>query len=325
MATTTLPGGFRPRAVRSQDSRESMAMADRQAYLSRWLKVWVALATVVVLVVVVYLIFISNALAGINSGLAVAQRAVTGAGSHTKTLPSQVKGINTSLAAIDTALKPIPGQANTIVSNLTTIEGHLGSIDTSLKSTSPMLVTVAGSLVSTTGALNTITGNLNQTAPTLVHIASTLVGVTGSLGNTSGSLVNTSQMLTGITNNLNGISSSLVDTSGILRQVLGTANSINGTLIAANVPAGNCSAPETNGTYTPPPGTVVGAFSCGTNQLGVQNIHQRVSIADNVLAPAQGDLTNITSGLTSVDGHLISACKGTVVQLLAALHGGAGC
>ena len=299
--TSTLPGDFRPRSVRTQESRDVMAEADRRAFLSRWLKVWVALAAVVVLVVVVYLIFISNALASINGSLAVAQRAVTGAGGHTKTLPSQIAGINSSLGGINQALVAIPGQGNQIISNLTSIEGQLTSIDGSLKSTSPMLVQVAGTLVGTSS--------------TLGGVSSTLVGTSSTLGGVASTL-------TGITSNLNGISSSLVDTSGVLNTVLGTANNINGTLITANGANGNCNAPETNGVYTPGAGTTVGNFSCGSNQLGVQNIHQRVAIADNVLAPAQDDLVNIVSTVGSIDGHLTSICDST---LISTLNGGPKC
>lgn len=312
-ATRVTPGNFRPRAVRSQEGREAAALADTQTYISRWLTVWVALITVVILVVVVYLIFISNALVSINSGLAVAQKAVLGAGGHTKTLPSQIQGINSSLGGIDQALKPIPAQGNQISSNLTSIEGHLTNIDGSLKSTSPMLSQVAGTL---TG----VSGSLVDTSRMLGNVSGSLVDTTGLLGNTS-------NLLVGITNNLNGVSSSLVNTSGVLKNVLGTAGQINSTLIAANAPFGNCNAPETNSTFRPPQGsTPLGNFSCEFNQLGVQNIHQRVAIADSRLAPVEGDLVNIVSGvggLVSVNGHLTDVCK--VVQFLVTSKGGGTC
>jgi len=308
MATATQsvsPGNYRPQAVRNQDGRDLAGLADTQAYISRWLTVWVALISVVTLVVVVYLIFISNSLASINSGLSVAQRAVTGAGGHTKTLPSQIKGINGSLVAIDSALQPIPGQGNQIISNLTSIEGKLTNIDGSLKSTSPMLTQVAGTLTGT---------------------SSTLGNTSSSLVNTSGLLGSTSSQLGTITSNLNGISSSLVDTSGVLKNVLGTANQINGTLIAANAPFGNCNAPETNSTFQPPANSgIPGSFGCQFNQLGVQNIHQRVAIANNVLSPAQGDLVNIVGGLVSVNGHLTSVCKSGAIQTLGSTKGGVSC
>lgn len=293
----TAQQGYRPKALRTEKLGDIAAMEDRRAYLSRWLSVWVALSAVVVLVVVVYLIFISNSLASINSGLQVARNAVTGAGGHTQTLPRQIAGINTSLGGIDTALKPIRGDAGQIVNNLTSIENSLKATDGSLASTSPMLQTISSSLVDTSGLATNIAGNLNQTAPTLAQTSSTLGGITSTLG---------------------GVSSSLVNTSGVLVSVLGLAGRINGTLIAANVPAGNCNAPETNSTFFPPPGsTAPGGFGCDVAQLGVQNIHQRVSIANSVLAPAQVDLTNITAGLQSVNGHLTNICNSKLLQAAA--------
>ena len=117
---------------------------DQATFLSRWLRVWVILLTVVILVVVVYLIIITNTLASINGNLATADRAVTGAGGNTETLPAQVDRINGALAAIDPALKPIPGQANEIIASLTSINDKLTTTDASLKDTSSILVTVLG-------------------------------------------------------------------------------------------------------------------------------------------------------------------------------------
>src|SRR2546421_12038730 len=117
---------------------------DQATFLSRWLRVWVLLLTVVTLVVVVYLIIITNTLASINGNLATAERAVTGAGGNTQTLPAQVDRINASLTAIDTALKPIPGQADQIIGVLTSVNGKLTATDSSLKATSSTLVTVLG-------------------------------------------------------------------------------------------------------------------------------------------------------------------------------------
>ncbi|MCA1684074.1 MAG: hypothetical protein LC708_02975 [Actinobacteria bacterium] len=117
---------------------------DQATFLSRWLKVWVILLTVVTLVVVVYLIIITNTLASINGNLATADRAVTGAGGNVQTLPAQVDRINGALAAIDPALKPIPGQADQIIAALTSINDKLTATDSSLKDTSSVLVTVLG-------------------------------------------------------------------------------------------------------------------------------------------------------------------------------------
>src|SRR5215207_9923177 len=116
---------------------------DQTQFLSRWLKVWVILLTVVTLVVVVYLIIITNSLASINGNLATADRAVTGAGGNVVTLPNQVDRINGALSGIDPALKPIPGQANDKLTNT----------DSSLKDTSSILITVLGTVNNVSGLL----------------------------------------------------------------------------------------------------------------------------------------------------------------------------
>ena len=125
---------------------------DQTTFLSRWLKVWVILLTVVTLVVVVYLVLITNSLSSINGNLATADRAVAGAGGDVATLPNQVDRINGALAGIDEALKPIPGQAGEIIASLTSIDGKLATTDASLQDTSGVLSTVLGSVngISTT-------------------------------------------------------------------------------------------------------------------------------------------------------------------------------
>jgi len=233
MATATRT---RPSAGESGFShRAGSTSQDTSRFLDRWLKVWIALLVVVVLVVVVYLIAITNSLASINGNLAVANRAVTGAGGDTKTLPDQVQGINASLAAIDPALQPIPGQADAIIGQLSEIDGKLATTDASLKDTS------------------------------------------GSLTGTSGQLV---------------------ETAGILERVLGQAGAIRGNLAAADQPLGPC---EPN--------------SCSPQKLGVQNIHQRVAIANNILTPAEADARSILAGLGQVNANLFSICSTGVLTL----------
>lgn len=126
---------------------------DTSMFLARWLRVWVILLTVVVLVVVGYLIVITNTLADINGNLATADASVTGAGGNVVDLPSQVDRINGSLTAIDEALKPIPGQANDIIGALTSIRDSLADTDGSLKNTSGVLQTVLGRVNSISGVL----------------------------------------------------------------------------------------------------------------------------------------------------------------------------
>jgi len=195
---------------------------DTATFLSRWLKVWVILLTVVTLVVVGYLIVITNSLANINGNLATADAAVAGAGQNVTTLPDQVNRINGSLSGIDPALKPIPGQADDIIASLTSIRGHLVSVDSSLK-----------------------------------------------------------------------------DTESVLVNVLGTANGISGVLIDADAN-----------------GTCGGGVPCGPDQLGVQNIHERVDNANLILQPAHEDTTAILGGLVSVNGHLTGICTAPVIQIL---------
>ena len=129
------------------------AVDDQTTFLSRWLKVWVILLTVVTLVVVGYLIVITNSLASINGNLATAQRAVVGAGGNVVTLPNQVDRINGALAGIDPALERIPGQADQIIASLTSINSKLTDTDSSLKDTDAILKTVLGTVNNVSGLL----------------------------------------------------------------------------------------------------------------------------------------------------------------------------
>ena len=126
---------------------------DQSRFIARWLKVWVALLTVVTLVVVVFLIFITNSLASINGNLATANDAVTGAGGDVKTLPDQVQNVNTSLGGIDPALKPIPGQADQIIAALSSIDSKLRTTDGSLKDTDSTLKVILGQAGTIRGVL----------------------------------------------------------------------------------------------------------------------------------------------------------------------------
>ncbi len=133
--------------------RAPRASEDQARFIARWLKVWVALLTVVTLVVVVFLIFITNSLASINGNLATANDAVTGAGGDVKTLPDQVQNVNASLTGIDPALKPIPGQADQIIAALTSIDSKLRTTDGSLAQIDSTLSTVLGQAGSIRGLL----------------------------------------------------------------------------------------------------------------------------------------------------------------------------
>jgi cell division protein FtsL len=211
------------RADYAPTPRRGSRADDQATFLSRWLKVWVILLTVVVLVVVGYLIVITNSLANINGNLATANAAVSGAGGNVTSLPDQVNRINGSLSGIDPALKPIPGQADDIIASLTSIRDKLGVVDGSLK-----------------------------------------------------------------------------NTDSVLKTILGTANGISGVLINA----------DRNGTCG-------GGRPCGPNQLGVQNIHERVDNANRILIPAEGDAASILGTLRGgVNVHLTDICNAPVIKLL---------
>ncbi|MEA2932219.1 MAG: hypothetical protein QOI56_1004 [Actinomycetota bacterium] len=114
-----------------------------RAYLAKWLRIWVGVLTVVTLVVVAYLTFITNSLANVNGNLGAVARSTGGANANTVALPNHVARINDSLGKIDTALKPIPGQAGEIVGALTSIDAKLGQTDASLQNTAGVLQAVS--------------------------------------------------------------------------------------------------------------------------------------------------------------------------------------
>lgn len=183
----------------------------KQTYFDRWLKTWVILLGAVILVVVVYLIVITNSLASINKNLGVASASVTGAGGNVLTLPDQIQRANGNLTGIDGALKPIDGNAGQIIAALTSIRGELTSVDGSLKSTNGSLMDTNGSLTDTDGSLKDTNGSLGNTDGSLKDTDGSLKNTNGSLGNTSGSLVNTSGTLSSVLRLAGGIRTTLVD------------------------------------------------------------------------------------------------------------------
>ena len=112
---------------------------DMGLFLRRWLRVWVALITVVLIVVIVYLFFITNSLASIDDRLAPTEKSVVGAGSSVQRLPDQVEAINKSLESIDPSLKPIDAKLDQIIGALTPIDNNLKVTGGSLVSTASML------------------------------------------------------------------------------------------------------------------------------------------------------------------------------------------
>ena len=120
------------------------SQTDQAQFLKRWLAVWVALLTVVVLVVIVFLLRITSSLDSINTNLETTDPDLVNAGGNVVRLPDQVQAINESLVGIDPALKPIPQQTLDILAALQSINGKLTTTDGSLKDTSGNLKTILG-------------------------------------------------------------------------------------------------------------------------------------------------------------------------------------
>lgn len=151
---------------------------DHRRGVDLWLRTWIALALVVAITVVGYLVFISSALAGINTHLQAARAAVVDVNGNTKTLPDQISAVNTNLTSIDKALKAIPSQASAIRDNLTSVKAHGIAIDSSLSDTSVQLASVAGDLADSAPTLNHITSLLTDTS----HLLGAILQSTSLIG-----------------------------------------------------------------------------------------------------------------------------------------------
>jgi hypothetical protein len=209
-------------------SRDQRAFSDREKYISRWLTAWASLGMIVVLVVIAYLIFISNALANINDNLAVASKSVSDVGGNTKTLPGQIGTINANLTKINDSLFGIVPQTVTVRNNLTAIESNLVPTNNSLSSTAPHLVNVASNLTATVGSLGTVTSALADTSSLLHSILHSTGDIQGNLVGIDGK--DNTHGVRGINTLIESVNGTLNGTESDLGNVLRTLHTINGHL-----------------------------------------------------------------------------------------------
>ncbi|HVL03795.1 MAG TPA: hypothetical protein VM386_05090, partial [Acidimicrobiales bacterium] len=125
-------------------------------------------------------------------------------------------------------------------------------------------------------------------------------------------LIDTDGSLKDTTGMLGTIDASLIDTTGILQSVKGLTASIDTTLFSANEPAGSCW-----GERDPAP-VVTGVDMCEfPAKDGVQNIHQRVAIANGDLTAALGDANNIVASLGNDGAGVVGSLNGICSSLVA--------
>ncbi len=210
--------------------------------------------------------------------------------------------ISNALAGIDSNLSVTTSEVQSVGGHAKTLPGQIASVNASLDAIHSDLAPIDGEAITIISNLGTIEKNL---------------------ATTSGSLVSTASLLSGTAGTLTTISGSLVNTEGVLTAVSGLAGQINSSLNATWSPNGNCSVPVTEGVFTPPGGsTAASSGSCGSSQVGVVNIFQRLEIANTDLAAIHTQLTTTSNGLVSVDGHLVSICNALVVNVLRLVGGG---
>ncbi|MBW3644238.1 MAG: hypothetical protein KY441_01885 [Actinobacteria bacterium] len=195
-----------------------------------------------------------------------------------------------------------------ITNSLASINGNLATADDAVtgaggdvKTLPDQVESVNASLGGIDPALQPIPGQADAIVGNLTSINGKLVDIDGSLKDTNGKLVT--------------IDSSLKDTTGVLSAILGETTAINGELVSANQPNGPCWN-ETD------PGPITEAdMGCEPSKDGVQNIHQRVSLANGDLNPALGDANRIVASLGNDSEGVVGSLNGICDSLVAGVLG----
>ncbi len=185
-----------------------------------------------------------------------------------------LESIDNGLFNASSSVTSATGDVVPLPNYIQTINAALTDIDTSLKPIRGQVADASASLVSIKGTAQNIDASLKDTS--------------GSLVNTSNSLVDTSGTLVGASQSAAAISTSLIDTSNVLLNVLGLAQSIDGTLES-----------------------IQNADSRGTALVVPQ-----VNDINNSLIGAEQDLFNINLQLFEAEKHLVNICSSPVASLL---------
>lgn len=201
---------------------------DREHHVRRWVNTWAALGTIVVLVVIGYLAFISSSLAKIDDDLGVAQAAVVNSEGNMKTLPGQLAVTNSNLKKIDASLSRAPEYAAQIRSNLAAVESTSGSTSTSLANAAPRLETVAEDLSTASSKLHPVASGLTETSALLAQILAGTDNIDSDLATINGASPRAG--IRGLANGVQSISGSLRGAESELGDVVGRVESINGHL-----------------------------------------------------------------------------------------------
>lgn len=205
------------------------AQVDQRRGVDLWLRTWILLGVVVALVVIAYLILISNSLAGINAHLGSASKNVTNVYGDAKTLPGQIATVNQNLTAIDKSLKSIPTDAEKIRANLTSVKSHGLAINKSLTSTNSELAAVATDLSTSVPLLNNTASKLADTSGLLSSILKSTSAISSNLKQVKGT--GQASVFT-INSTVKAINAGLQPTEADLGDILGGLTSINGHLTA---------------------------------------------------------------------------------------------
>lgn len=192
--------------------------------------------------------------------------------------------------------------AATVIGYLILISNSLVGINTHLKSAGADVSDVTGNTKTLPGQIDTVNSNLTAIDDALKSIpgqASEIqanlesvkghgVSINRSLTNASGNLANTAKDLAATAPMLDEITSDLDDTSDILESVLGSTSKIKKNLIAV----------------------------AGDGPSGAVRINNTVAAINQGLVPTEAGLSNILTGLGSINGHLVSACNSVLLSTL---------